>query len=222
VKVADLIQAFRTDADDFGNPPLWSDEEIARYLSEGEEEAAIRKHLLYDDYTTALCVYPVPTGQSRIKRNAKVFEVSKVWLQTHASQEPRPLRLMDRDDLDGVQPNWKRDRGDPDFAVVTETDITLAGLISRPYILTLEGYRLPLKPLSADNDGQEPEIGPVHHRFLVYWALHRAYQKPDSETLNPSKSATALADFEAYFGYRNQANQGARNRSDTPHRNRVW
>ena len=222
MKVADLIASFRSDTDDWGTPKLWSDAEICGYLTEAEQEAAIRKHLLYDDYTLAITTYTVNPGSSRIARNPKMFEVTKVWLTAAGSHNRRRLELVDRDLLDGLQPNWRRDSRHPDFAVVSDQAILLPGLIERPYILELEGYRLPLVDLLATTTEQVPEIAPIHHRFLLHWALHRAYQKSDSETLNPGRSAAALVEFEQYFGYRNQANQGERNQSDRPHRNKVY
>ena len=64
--------------------------------------------------------------------------------------------------------------------------------------LHIEGYRVPLKAL--ENDTDKPEIHEAHHRHLVHWALHRAFSKPDSETIDPQRAATAEAAFTRYFG----------------------
>ena len=50
------------------------------------------------------------------------------------------------------------------------------------------------------NDADKPEINQAHHRHLVHWALHRAFSKPDSETIDPTRAATAEAAFTRYFG----------------------
>lgn len=222
MKLRDLILIFRTDADDFGDPQLWKDEEIVRYLNEAEEEAALRKHLLYDDYTVALTQLTFPTDTPRLKRDPRMFEVTKAFVSRPGlNRDRRRLHLWDRDTLDARLPNWRRDRGMPDVIVIDDTSITLAGAIERPYVVDLEGYRLPLVPMQLeDADTVEPEIARVHHRMLVHWALHRGYQKPDSETLNPGKATSALADFEAYFGYRNQPD--ADRHGDGVHVNRAW
>ncbi|RZK91320.1 MAG: hypothetical protein EOO66_12280 [Methylobacterium sp.] len=225
MKLRDLILIFRTDADDFGDPQLWSDADITRYLNEAEEEAAVRKHLLYDDYTTALTQITFPTGTARLKRDPRMFEVTKAYVALPGlNRHPERLHIWDRDTLDARLPNWRRERGRPDVIVIEDTSITLAGAIERPYVVNLEGYRLPLEPMRVEDlETAEPEIAPIHHRQLVHWALHRGYQKPDSETLNPNKATSALADFEEYFGYRNQANQGERNQhGDGVHYNKAW
>jgi hypothetical protein len=73
-----------------------------------------------------------------------------------------------------------------------------------------------------DDSLDKPEIHPQHHRFLVHWALHRAYSKPDSEIFNPDKAAKALKDFEDYFGYRPTANERKREQASRPHHVRAY
>ena len=50
----------------------------------------------------------------------------------------------------------------------------------------------------ADTD--EPEIRPHLHPSLVYWMLHLAYLKQDSETMDEKKAAFNEARFTSEFG----------------------
>jgi hypothetical protein len=67
-----------------------------------------------------------------------------------------------------------------------------------------------------------PEISAVHHRHLVKWVLHRAYQRPDSETFDPAKSTRSRVEFENYFGERPDASNHRRSNASRPHRNMAY
>lgn len=218
MKLQDLIASFRADTDDHKTPPLWPSKDVARWLAEAEDEAAIRKRLLFDALTPEVTEIEVLPGTIRYKMDSRLFEVTDAWLFNAAETQRTRLTLSDMATINQSCPFWRSDRGMPERIVIEDNYLTLPYLITEPWLVRLEGYRTPLEPLTFDSPDNEPEIAPVHHRFLVYWALHRAYQKPDSETLNPGKSATALEDFEAYFGKRLTANQGKRNQADRPHR----
>lgn len=227
----DLIASFRVDADDLPTSVgggdgdlLWKDAELARFVGEAEEEAAIRKRLLYDDYTLALVRIDVVAGQSSYPIDSRFFEISKArLLSADTGRFLEDLYITTRDELDLRSTCWRDERRRPGLFIQDDTRIMLPGIVDRAYTLRLEGYRTPLVPISADSDGSvEPEIGAVHHRFLVQWVLHRAYSKPDSETLNPQKSAIALAAFEQYFGLRPDADLRKDQQADRPHHNTAW
>ena len=218
----DLIAAFRVDADDLKTPRNWADKDVARYLAEAEAEAAMRKRLLPDTLTPAVTEIEVTPGTSRYALHPSVFEVTAAWLYNAAETQRTRLTPMDAATLSYTCPFWRSDRAMPERIVVEDGYILLPNQIIDPWLIRLEVMRTPLVPLTMEQPDARPEIAEVHHRFLVHWALHRAYQKPDSETLNPGKSAQALADFEAYFGYRLTANQGMRNQADRPHRVRAY
>lgn len=220
--LTELIASFRVDSDDTKLPYLWASKDVARYLAEGEDEAAMRKRLLFDSITPEVTEIEVLPGTSRYKLDSRLFEVTEAWLYNAAETQRTRLTMTDMATINQTCPYWRSDRGMPERIVIEDSYIVLPYLITDAWLIRLEGYRTPLIPLTFDSPDVEPEIASVHHRFLVHWALHRAYQKSDAETLNPAKSATALADFEAYFGPRWTANQGKRNQADRPHRVRSY
>jgi hypothetical protein len=56
--------------------------------------------------------------------------------------------------------------------------------------------------LTASVDGELP----VRYKYaLIQWMIYRAYEKQDSETNDPEKSAAGLAKFEAEFGVKMSA-----------------
>lgn len=217
-----LIASFRVDADDLARSLgggqgdlLWSDDDVARWLTEAEEEAAIRKRLLPDEVSLPI------NAQTRAYPFTELFEITRAELQPLAG-DVIPLRIVSRDAMDGIAPDWRRATCSPTHLIQEDTRIVLAGAVAQAYTLNLEGLRLPKEPLSADDLFASPEIAPVHHRFLVFWALHRAYGKQDADTFDPDRSAQALSRFEQYFGLRPDADLRKDMRADVVHHNRAW
>ena len=90
------------------------------------------------------------------------------------------------------------------------------GKIMRRPECTIDALRL------AAN-GDTPEIAAIHHRHLVKWMLHRAYERPDSETRDPDKSARAEKEFTKVFGRRPDADLRRAQQANRPQFNKaVW
>ena len=79
---------------------------------------------------------------------------------------------------------------------------------------------MPLKAL--ENDTDKPELHESHHRHLVHWALHRAFSKPDSETIDPQRAAAAEAAFTRYFGHSPDADLRRSTRHDEVQTNKAF
>jgi hypothetical protein len=228
MNLGELRTQTRIDSDD-RKPPFFSkDDELRAWLNEAEAEAAMRARLIFDDSQRVV----LTAGTSRYTLTS-LFEITWAGIYreatpavppstpaTYATRLERELYLIDRDENDEIYPQWREDRCAPERLIVDDTSVTLPGILASNYQLRLEGYRTPATPMVDNAD--EPEINPMHHRFLVHWALHRAYSKPDAEIFNPGKAADALKAFEAYFGERWSANQRKRNQASRPHHNRSY
>lgn len=83
----------------------------------------------------------------------------------------------------------------------------------------MEVYRLPIKLLVNDSD--KPEIHEAHHAYLVHWALHRAFSKPDSDGFDPQRADTSERAFTDYFGPRPDSDLRRSTRHDEPQVNVV-
>lgn len=220
----DLIESFREDTDDRGDlsgkAKLWSDEVVTRLLNEAEEEAAIRKRLIFDETTPVVCQIAVLENVSGYVLHPALIEITAAFLHRAGSSKILTLRATDRDAMDRDYPCWRTERRPPEFFIQEDTRIYLPGIVDRDYTMKLEGYRLPLVQMVNDDD--TPTIARPHHRFLVHWALHRAYSKPDSEVFNPEKSVKALAAFEEYFGLRPDADLRKDQQANRPHHNIAY
>lgn len=225
----ELIKAFRADVDDVARTKnsnekelLWSDCDLARWFTEAEAEAAIRKRLIFDAFTPEVTEIEVVPGTSKYTIDSRLFEVTTVWLWDAAETRRERLTITDLPYLSEHCPYWRSDRSEPQRVVVEDTYLLVPNQIIDPWLLRLEGFRTPLEPLQYEAQELEPEIAAAHHVRLVDWVKYRAYSKPDSEALNPGAAKVALDEFEQYFGFRRVANEGKRNQVDRPHHVRAY
>lgn len=215
-----LIQQFRVDADDLVQPYLWPDEWVAPWLTEAVNEAAVRGRLIYEAADPAICEIAVTAGTATYPLHASLYELVSLRFKVAGSDRSEPVHLKAREELDRIRPGWRDETGTPRYAVQDDTRITL---VPRPEVagtLHIEGYRVPLKAL--ENDTDKPEIHEAHHRHLVHWALHRAFTKPDSETIDPTRAATAEAAFTRYFGPSPDADLRRSTRHDEVQTNKAF
>lgn len=194
-----LIEQFRIDADDMQSPPLWESEWIAAWLTEAQAEAAVRGRLLFEAADPAICEIAVTAGVATYPLHRSLYELEHLRFKATGSTTSDRVHLKTREELERIRPGW-RDRTDsrPRFAIQDDTRITLVDRPSVAGTLYVEGYRVPLRALVNDND--KPEINEAHHRYLVHWALHRAFSKPDADAADPTRAAKAETAFTAYFG----------------------
>ena len=216
-----LRQQFRIDADDLvTNPPLWEDEWIAAWLTEAQDQAAMRARLLLDDYTPAVTQIAVTAGVDLYPLHPKLYEIAVIDF-VPVTGYVQPVYLTSREKLDRDRNGWRNEpAGVPCSAIQTDTRLRLVPVPSVNGTLRLEAYRLPLKPLANDTD--KPEIHEAHHRHLVHWALHRAFTKPDSETIDPTRAAAAEAAFTRYFGPSPDADLRRSTRHDEVQTNKAF
>ena len=215
-----LIASFRVDADDLEEPHLFKDEWIAAWLSEAQAEAAIRGRLILEDANPAVCQIAVTAGQASYELHRSIYEIADLRLAPAGQPKSVPLALVTREWLDDKRPGWRDCAGTPQFAIQTDRRIRLVGAPDTDGMLHLEAYRAPLKAL--ENDTDKPELNEAHHRHLVQWALHRAFSRPDSETIDPQRADRALAAFTGYFGLPPDSDLRRATRHDLMQTNALW
>ena len=215
-----LTAQFRVDSDDLTEPHFWDAEWIATWLTEAQAEAAIRKRLLYEASSPAVCQIAVLADTATHDLHKSLFELVHLRFQATGATTSSVVTIKSREELDRIRPGWRDETGTPRHAVQDDTRITL---VPRPELagtLHIEGYRVPLKAL--ENDTDKPELNEAHHRHLVHWALHRAFSKPDSETIDPTRAAAAEAAFTRYFGPSPDADLRRSTRHDEVQTNKAF
>lgn len=215
-----LIKQFRIDADDLTEPHFWDAEWIAVWLTEAQTEAAVRGRLLYEAADPAVCQIAVAANAATHDLHKALFELVHLRFQPTGAATSSVLYIKTREELDRIRPGWRDETGTPRHAIQDDTRITLVPRPEAAGTLHIEGYRVPLKAL--ENDTDKPELNEAHHRHLVHWALHRAFSKPDSETIDPARAATAEATFTRYFGPSPDADLRRSTRHDEVQTNKAF
>lgn len=202
MNLGELRAAFRNLAGDTAAPYLWSNEEIALFATQAEQEAAERARLIHDE-SIEIDLAP---GEARYLLPASVLQVKRAWFEARGKVDIVPHECLPESFSSGV----------PRQAAETEDGLLEVWPVpAAAGILHLGVYRLPNNPLVDDAD--EPEIPPRHHYRMLDWMLRCAYLKHDAETQDERKAAACEMAFERSFGARPDANvQRKQRRRHTP------
>lgn len=214
----ELIQRFRVLANDRQEPFFWSNEEIAGWLSDAQEQACVRGRLLREDANPAVCEIALTPGQHTYLLHKTAYELIDVRYVPMAGK-PRALFRVTREWLDNEQPDWREDEYEPRYVIQDERSIRVVGKINAGDAIRIECYRLPLKQLV--NDADKPEIHEAHHMHLIQWTLKEAYSVVDAEIFDPERAQKAEAEFSRYFGPLPDADLRRETRRDAPHHNQA-
>jgi hypothetical protein len=218
----ELIAQFRVDSDDLALPYLSDDTSVTIWLNEAETEAAIRSRLIHDVSTPAVCSIAVTAGTSVYPLHTSIFEITRAVFTPTGSTTESELYLTDRVEQDRLHSGWRTTSDVPREAIQTDTTLQLGCLPNTDGVITLEAYRLPLKNIE-DQSTESPEIGRIHHRHLVQWALHRCYARPDADLHDPGRSDKALMEFTRIFGIRPDADNRKFTQTNRPNCNKaIW
>lgn len=217
--LAELMAQFRIDADDVVSPYAWADTSLAKWFTEAQAEAAIRARLLHESDSPAVCQIAVAAGKSTYPLHEALYEIDHMGFKATGATLRQPVKLISREELDRIKPDWRDCTGRVDYAIQADTSIRLALTPTSGGTLFMEGFRLPLAPLANPDD--LPEIHPAHHEKLVLWALFRAFSVPDAETIDKDRAEIALTAFTDYFGARPDADLRRSTREDDPPHNRA-
>ncbi len=212
MKVGELIQRFRLQADDAEGREFWTDEELVGYLNDAVQEACERAKLIQDRM-----ILSVTPGQPACELHPSVFAVERVTLTG------RPLHNTSTEELDCSHPGWETRTGQPQCFVFEQANAAPAAqlrLVPMPHQamqLVATVYRGALVPLSLANLNAEPEINARLHPHLLHWMHHSAFQKLDAEVFDAGRSASSLVLFEQAFGQRPDANVQRKQRERRAH-----
>lgn len=189
--LADLISAFRVQADDQITPYLWSDTEVAGYLADAENEACIRAGLLTDDQIIRL-----GPGKNAVLLISEVLDI----LSVHRAADDV---FLAREALADIE--RPRSSGTPrSYALLGQT-LYVYPTPTAAQIFRIRVSRLPLEPLSLARPSAEPEIPKNEHLRILEWAMFRAFSRRDSDTYDPARASVHETHFESHFGPRSSA-----------------
>lgn len=200
----DLVARFRVRVDDSTNPPLYSDEVAYGFLNDAVRQAAIRKRLLLDATTEAVCVYDVE-GDDDAEGSASVSIHDRVLAIRSArwSGSTTPLCLTTLKVLDKDRPEWPSQVANVPTHLIVDRQTGKVDLWPAPAedgTLRMCVWRLPLESEEVEGESDEPIVDAVFHTELIDWMAHLAYLQKDSETEDQQRAVMAERRFTETFG----------------------
>lgn len=213
-----LLRRFRILATDTVAPFLWEDVEVVDWLNDAQAQACIRGRLIREDDLPAMCRIALVPGQQTYALHPAAFEIISLRVLGPIDR-PRPVGIVTREWLDAEVRDWRDLDRAACWAIQDDTTLRIVGTTTAGEELALECYRLPIKPLTADNTQGKPEIHQAHHEHLLQWALHKAFSVPDSDGFDPARSVQAERSFTAYFGPMPDCDLRRSTRADVPNHN---
>ena len=110
MNLEELTRRFRVMAKDDVEPYLFSDEDVADWLTDAEREAAIRGRLLLDDYTPAVCEIAIVPGTASYALHPKLYELASVRFKPDGDTRSEAIQLVSREWLDDCVRDWREGR----------------------------------------------------------------------------------------------------------------
>lgn len=207
--LSELINMYRKEAGDTANPPFMNDDELISLINDAEEEASIRAKLIFERSDEAICEIDLSAGESVYKIDSRVTEITRAYV----GEEDYFI-------LDMRAGNKVPVYGDVIALIQHDTTIEIVPTPTVDATLRLECYRLPANKMEDADD--EPEIGRVHHKYLLDWVKHRVYSMQDADMYDSNKSLQFESRFERHFGKHPGAKKRRPQNANIPHKNKVW
>ncbi|UYF70492.1 phage adaptor protein [Acinetobacter ursingii] len=212
MELRELIRRFRVESNDKVAPYFIEDEDVIAWLNDAVNEACIRGRLLHESNVSI----SVQDTKSIYSLSKSIYEITRICFIRNGSELSNFIKLVSTGELDRIYCNdWANKKGQPEYAVQTDTKIRLVPQPNINGILQIEGYRVPLSLMSSDTD--EPEINSIHHVYLIQWVLHKAFSVVDAEFFDPNRAAIAEQAFTDYFGIRPDSDLRRMTREDVLH-----
>ena len=248
MNITDIIAQIRSEADDQKPQDyLWDNLTLLGLINNSVDEAAIRKRLIFDNTTTAICQISITPANATYAIDPSIIDISNAYIIDPNQDPTQPwpygaLKIVSREYMDtyfwgwqfmwgAAQQPWYGSEdcwnGSQDWLIYDEQSVTIVSQnVFENMTLNLEVYRVALStekmtiPI-GNATPSSPVISAVHHPYLYHWPLSVLYNRRDLDQYAPDRAKYHLDEFEKYFGKRPQASQIRENRQNRPHRNRL-
>ncbi|GIV03791.1 MAG: hypothetical protein KatS3mg015_2621 [Fimbriimonadales bacterium] len=198
-----LHDLFRSEMRDEATPYLWSDAEIYSYIDDAQKMFC-RLQGGIADASSAVTRLSVTAGDVFVPVSPLILKIR----EARRSADGYDLEILNFEDMQsrrsvddyGYRSGYRIDNtvGIVKAIVVgmEANKIRLVHIPQEDQLIDLIVYRMPLVSITAG--GQALEIDEHHHRHLLHWMKHLAYQKQDAETYDRGRSDMFRAEFLAY------------------------
>lgn len=145
MNVAQLIASFRVEAFDLAEPYLFSDNECATWLTEAQEEAAIRRQLIEESESTHFTRFEIREGVLSYPLDSRMLYVEAADLRQKGSDATSSwaLGIMTEREMNKRDRYWRVSPGEPSAVIQADTKLYVNALPQGEYTLDVRGFRLP-------------------------------------------------------------------------------
>lgn len=192
---ATLLAQFRTEVTDSVSPYLWSDAEFYGYLDDAQKEFCRNTDGIPDATSAFLTLPLVADSTAYLTLDASILKIRSVT----RADTGRPVEVVNHEDMATRRWYFDGHTGPLQALIIGEERHKC-----RPFPVTNESvslsllvFRLPTVTLDG-TVGQALEIDSEYHKGLLHWCKHRAYSKPDADTVNPKAALAAENAFLAF------------------------
>lgn len=208
MKSQELASTFRSELADMAQPPLWTDDDIARYMDDAQKMFCRLTEGIEDSRT-------IPLSRVYVTPNAEWYDLSPLVLKVRYA-----TRTDTGADVPIHNPETARDNGirfsgrsGPLCALVqgmTKGALRAYPVPAETVEVELGVFRLPLKKLDFRDNDECLEIDEQHHTHLMLWMKHLAYDKQDADTIDRRKAVEYEDRFLKYCEKARQEQERAR------------
>jgi hypothetical protein len=192
---AELLNLYRQEMRDTETPYLIGDEEVYSYLDDAQKMFCRLTEGIEDSRTPDICRISVVAGQEWYPTSKLIRKIRGIYRTDTGREVP----------LVNSEMAYKQDirfdgRVGPVRCLVTGLDknaLRAWPVPSEDATLEMRVFRLPLRRI-CDCGNQALEIDEQHHRHLLLWVKHLAYDNHDTEMFSKRKSDEYKAKFDAY------------------------
>lgn len=185
----ELLALFRTEVSDLVAPYLWSDVQVVGYLDDAQKQFCRLTEGIEDGRSFKISV---TVGKEWYTLSPQILKLRKVVI----AGTGRELKVINVERMIAEGMFFDGHIG-PIAALVTGIEKHSARAWPVPSVETLlhlSTFRLP----ETVKAGDDMEIDEQHHRHLLMWAKHLAYDVQDSETYDRRKADEYEQRFRSY------------------------
>jgi hypothetical protein len=194
----DLISFARRQLDDITLPYGWSDDELAGFYDEAQNEACQRAWLLQDN-TSDFTRLTFAQGINSAALDSRILAVDQCLMTAPESRRMRQTTAA------FIAEQSPATTGIPWYFYGEAGKILLYPTPDQSISVRATVFRLPLVPLTADNTDASPELPAQYHLPLSDWVIFRAGSKQNMDftlslKVDPANAVFYLKRFESTFG----------------------
>lgn len=191
------LSFFRSEMNDATEPYLWSDTDVLSYMDDAQKMFCRLTEGLEDARTASVT-------QLDLVPDTEWYDLSPLILKIRSSYRTdtgRPVLTGNLEHLEELGIRFDGRTGVLKALIQGESknQIRAYPIPIETVTVQLSVFRLPLLPIDTESDLDASfEIDAQHHRHLLLWMKHLAYDKQDAETIDRTKSKEFEARFRAY------------------------